>query len=92
VYSCTVLGLVAAHTIIAIYPLLVLPLSSYFLNEKIGWKRWSAVFICFVGIMVILNPISMSFDFNMVWPLILAFLLAIYSLILSIKTNKRILY
>ena len=81
VYSFTVLGLVAAHTIIAIYPLLVLPLSYYFLNEKIGWKRWSAVFIGFFGIMVILNPISMSFDFNMVWPLILAILLAIYSIL-----------
>ena len=81
VYSFTVLGLVAAHTIIAIYPLLVLPLSYYFLNEKIGWKRWSAVFIGFFGIMVILNPISMSFDFNMVWPLLLAFLLAIYSIL-----------
>ena len=81
VYSFTVLGLVAAHTIIAIYPLLVLPLSYYFLNEKIGWRRWSAVFIGFFGIMVILNPISVSFDFNMVWPLILAFLLAIYSIL-----------
>ena len=81
VYSFTVLGLVAAHTIIAIYPLLVLPLSYYFLNEKIGWRRWSAVFIGFFGIMVILNPISMSFDFNMVWPLILAILLAIYSIL-----------
>ena len=81
VYSFTVLGLVASHTIIAIYPLLVLPLSYYFLNEKIGWRRWSAVFIGFFGIMVILNPISMSFDFNMAWPLLLAFLLAIYSIL-----------
>ena len=81
VYSFTVLGLVAAHTIISIYPLLVLPLSYYFLNEKIGWRRWSAVFIGFFGIMIILNPISMSFDFNMLWPLLLACLLAIYSIL-----------
>ena len=81
VYSFTVLGLVAAHTIIAIYPLLVLPLSYYFLNEKIGWRRWFAVFIGFLGIIIILNPISMSFNFNMVWPLLLAFLLAIYSIL-----------
>ena len=81
VYSFTVLGLVAAHTIIAIYPLLVLPLSYYFLNEKIGWRRWCAVFIGFLGIIIILNPISMSFNFNMVWPLLLAFLLAIYSIL-----------
>ena len=81
VYSFTVLGLVAAHTIIAIYPLLVLPLSYYFLNEKIGWRRWCAVFVGFLGILIILNPISMNFNFNMVWPLILAFLLAIYSIL-----------
>ena len=81
VYSFTVLGLVAAHTIIAIYPLLVLPLSYYFLNEKIGWRRWCAVFIGFLGILIILNPISMNFNFNMAWPLLLAFLLAIYSIL-----------
>ena len=81
VYSFTVLGLVAAHAIIAIYPLLVLPLSYYFLNEKIGWRRWCAVFVGFLGILIILNPISMNFNFNMVWPLILAFLLAIYSIL-----------
>ena len=81
VYSFTVLGLVAAHTLIAIYPLLVLPLSYYFLNEKIGWRRRCAVFVGFFGILIILNPISMNFNFNMVWPLILAFLLAIYSIL-----------
>ena len=81
VYSFTVLGLGAAHTIIAIYPLLVLPLSYYFLNEIIGWRRWCAVFIGFLGILIILNPISMNFNFNMVWPLLLAFLLAIYSIL-----------
>jgi len=81
VYSFTILGLVKAHTIIAIYPLLVLPLSYYFLNEKIGWRRWCAVFIGFLGILIILNPISMNFNFNMVWPLLLAFLLAIYSIL-----------
>ena len=31
--------------------------------------------------MIILNPISMSFDFNMLWPLLLACLLAIYSIL-----------
>ena len=81
VYSFTILGLVAAHTIIAIYPLLVLPLSYYFLNEKIGWRRWSAVFIGFFGIIIILNPLSMSFDLNILWPLLLACLLAIYSIL-----------
>ena len=81
VYSFTVLGLITSHTIIAIYPLLVLPLSYYFLNEKIGWKRWSAVFTGFLGIVIVLNPISLNFDYNMIWPLLLAFLLAIYSIL-----------
>ena len=81
VYSFTVLGLITSHTIIAIYPLLVLPLSYYFLNEKIGWKRWSAVFTGFLGIIIVLNPISLNFDYNMIWPLLLAFLLAIYSIL-----------
>ena len=81
VYSFTILGLVTAHTIIAIYPLLVLPLSYYFLGEKIGWKRWSAVFVGFLGIIIVINPLSMSFNYNLTWPLLLAFLLSIYSIL-----------
>ena len=32
-------------------------LQRYYLGEKIGWRRWTAVFIGFMGVIVNLNPI-----------------------------------
>lgn len=87
VYSFTILGLVTSHCIISVYPLIVLSLSGYFLGEKIGWRRWTAVFIGFFGVLVILNPISFTFKFELLWPITLSILLATYS-ILTRKVSK----
>ena len=87
VYSFTILGLVTSHCIISVYPLIVLSLSGYFLGEKIGWRRWTAVFIGFFGVLVILNPISFTFKVELLWPITLSILLATYS-ILTRKVSK----
>ena len=81
VYSFTILGLVTSHCIISVYPLIVLSLSGYFLGEKIGWRRWTAVFIGFFGVVVILNPASITFDIQLLWPISLSILLATYSIL-----------
>ena len=81
VYSFTILGLVTSHCIISVYPLIVLSLSGYFLGEKIGWRRWTAVFIGFFGVLVILNPISFTFKVELLWPISLSILLATYSIL-----------
>ena len=81
VYSFTILGLVTSHCIISCYPLVVITLSGPFLNEKIGWRRWVAVFIGFAGVIIIINPLSFNFDLNLLWPISLSFLLAIYTIL-----------
>ncbi len=81
VYSFTILGLVTSHCIISVYPLIVLSLSGHFLGEKIGWRRWTAVFIGFFGVLVILNPISFTFKVELLWPISLSILLATYSIL-----------
>lgn len=81
VYSFTILGLVTSHCIISVYPLIVLSLSGYFLGEKIGWRRWTAVSIGFLGVLVILNPISFAFQIELLWPITLSILLATYSIL-----------
>ncbi len=81
VYSFTILGLVTSHCIISCYPLVVLTLSGPFLKEKIGWRRWLAVFIGFFGVIIIINPLAFDFNLNLLWPISLSFLLAIYTIL-----------
>ncbi len=80
VYSFTILGLVTSHVIISCYPLIVIAMSGPFLNEKIGWRRWLAVLIGFLGVITIINPISLDFDLNLLWPILLSILLAVYTI------------
>ncbi len=56
VLAFTYLGLIEAHAIFAIYPLMVAALSGPVLGESVGWRRWGAISIGFVGMLIILQP------------------------------------
>lgn len=47
-----------------------------FLGEKVGWRRWTAVVLGFVGVLVILRPGFGAFDPNLLWVLLYIFGLA----------------
>ena len=79
--SFTVLGLIESHAIFSIYPLLVAALSGPVLKEFVGWKRWSAIFIGFIGVMIILKPSNNVFSLEAIIPLVAALMFALYSLL-----------
>ena len=79
--SFTLLGLIESHAVFSIYPLLVAALSGPVLKEYVGWKRWSAIFIGFVGVMIILKPTNNVFSLQAIIPLISALMFALYSLL-----------
>ncbi len=56
VLGFTILGLVESHAVFTCYPLLVAALSGPILGEKVGWRRWAAIGVGFVGVLVILQP------------------------------------
>ncbi|MQQ10347.1 EamA family transporter [Epibacterium sp. SM1979] len=56
VYAFTLLGLLESHAVFACYPLLIAALSGPILGESVGWRRWSAIGIGFLGVIVILEP------------------------------------
>ncbi|MEM9625947.1 MAG: DMT family transporter [Pseudomonadota bacterium] len=56
VYAFGQMALADAHAILAITPLIVTALSAPLLGEKVGVRRWSAVGVAFVGMLVILRP------------------------------------
>jgi drug/metabolite transporter (DMT)-like permease len=50
------LPLADAYAIIFATPLLITALSVPILGEAVGWRRWSAVLVGFVGVLVMLRP------------------------------------
>ena len=87
VYTFTLLGLVETHAIIACYPLIVAGLSVPFLGEKFGWRRWLAIFIGFIGVIIILRPTTNVISEGSVFAIIGAIMFAVY-LILTRYVSK----
>jgi len=81
VVAFTVLGLVESHAVFTCYPLLVAALSGPILGERVGWRRWAAVGIGFVGVLIILRPGLGVFEPAAAIPLLSATLFATYGLL-----------
>lgn len=75
------LGLVESHAAFACYPLMVAALSGPVLGERVGWRRWVAIAVGFVGVLIILRPGSGVFSAYALIPLGSALLFALYGLL-----------
>lgn len=56
VVAFTLLPMAETFALIFLMPIFVTVLSVVFLKEHVGWRRWAAVLIGFVGVMVVLRP------------------------------------
>ncbi|HTS90694.1 MAG TPA: DMT family transporter [Stellaceae bacterium] len=63
------LQLADAIAISFVSPLLVTALSIPFLGERVGIRRWSAVVVGFIGILIIIQPGTSAFDVASLFPL-----------------------
>ncbi|MGR3454286.1 DMT family transporter [Pseudooceanicola sp.] len=81
VLAFTLLGLVESHAVFTCYPLLIAALSGPVLGERVGWRRWLAIGVGFLGVLVILQPGMAVFAPAAVVPLIAALLFALYGLL-----------
>jgi drug/metabolite transporter (DMT)-like permease len=90
VVSFTILGLVETHAVFACYPLLVAALSGPVLGEAVGWRRWSAIAVGFVGVLIILQPGMSVFNPAAVIPLVAAMMFAVYALLTRYVARKDI--
>jgi len=77
----TLLGLVESHAVFACYPLLIAALSGPVLGESVGWRRWVAIGVGFIGVMIILQPGFGVFQAEAIVPLIAALMFALYGLL-----------
>lgn len=88
VMAFTLLGLVESHAIFACYPLLVAALSGPILGEAVGWRRWMAIGVGFIGVLVILQPGVTVFQPAALIPLTSATLFALYGLLTRYASRK----
>lgn len=88
VMAFTLLGLVEAHAVFACYPLIIAALSGPVLGEHVGWRRWAAIAVGFVGVTIILEPGIGVFQPQAVVPLISALMFALYGLLTRFAARK----
>ena len=88
VSAFVVLGLVESHAIFACYPLLIAALSGPVLGEKVGWRRWLAIAIGFIGVVIILQPGRTVFAPAAAIPFASAAMFALYSLLTRYAARK----
>lgn len=81
VQAFVILGLVESHAVFTCYPLLVAALSGPVLGERVGWRRWVAIGIGFLGVLIILQPGVKVFSPAALIPLLSAFMFALYGLL-----------
>ena len=88
VVAFTMLGLVEAHAIFAIYPLMVAAFSGPILGETVGWRRWVAIGVGFIGMLIILQPGLKVFSPHALIAVGGAVLFALYNLLTRLVASK----
>lgn len=74
-------GLGQSQAVFASGPIFVALLSVPLLGEVVGWRRWSAICIGLIGVLLILSPRSESFNPMVILPLVCALAGAFYGIL-----------
>ena len=82
------LGLIESHAIFACYPLIIAALSGPVLGEQVGWRRWAAIGVGFIGMLIILQPGTGVFSPYALIPLASALMFALYGLLTRYVARK----
>ena len=65
------------YILLSMAPILLTALGAIFLNEKVRWRRWSAVILGFIGVVVVINPGKLEFGYYFIFPILAAIMLSI---------------
>ena len=79
IMSIRYLTLAEIHALVATFPLMVTAIAAVFLREPVGVRRWTAVCIGFIGVLVILRPGTEALKPAALLGLFTAFLFAAYN-------------
>ena len=88
ILSFRYLSLADAHSIASLTPVLVVALSAIILREHVSLKTWIAIFVGFIGVLIIMRPGLSIFDPKSLIPLAGAFFLSIYQIVTRKASEK----
>ena len=80
-YSISVISLAKALTLAFIAPLIVTAFSPLILGEKVGFKRWTAVIVGFVGTLIVIRPGFVEINFASLAALCTGFFYGFYLIV-----------
>ncbi|UWP99424.1 DMT family transporter [Aliiroseovarius crassostreae] len=83
-FFITALSLVPISTVAAVFqatPLAITAGAALFLGEAVGWRRWTAIGIGFLGVLMIIRPGAEDFDMAALFPIAAVFGIALRDLI-----------
>lgn len=75
------LPLANAYVITFTAPLLVTAMSGPLLHEHVGWRRWTAVAVGFLGVLIVIRPGMTEVHWALLLPLVTAFNFALYQIL-----------
>lgn len=81
-------GLAATMSLFAANPLVVAALSVPVLGEAVGWRRWTAIGVGFVGVLVILRPGPAMFESDIWLAIVATFGIAIYGVLTRLASRR----
>ncbi len=79
------------YTLLMTNPFFVTIFAYFFLKEKVGFRRWTAVIFGFIGVIIVINPQNISFNYLFFLPIISAIFLTIRDIAtkpIATKTNN----
>jgi drug/metabolite transporter (DMT)-like permease len=82
------LALADAHVLFASGPLVVTALSIPLLGEKVGLRRWAAILVGFLGIVIVLQPGGDLFQAAALIPLLATFMFAFYQVLTRLASRS----
>ena len=87
----TSLSLVPISTVAAVFqitPLTITMGAALFLGERVGWRRWLAIFVGFIGVLLIIRPGVGGFDPSVLWVLVAVLGVAVRDLVTRVIPTK----
>lgn len=77
-WAVAYLPLADAMTYYLAGPIYVTVMAALFLGEKVGWRRWAAVTVGFIGVVIALGPSATSFGWAVLIPLAGSIIYAVF--------------
>lgn len=79
--SLMIMPMADVYTLLNTAPLIITAAGAILLKEKVGIRRWSAVIIGFIGVLIVINPVHLKFGYIFILPISAAIFLTIKDVI-----------